>query len=133
MCYTIKGICYLDDTQHFRFTGYATKPTAEELEYPDYDILEKDGSIEYFIPDQIDGRLDGFSRAQSGGRLATVAMTKGCVARCTFCHRWVKSYRNYPIEHVTDFMKHMISTYKVGFFSIADESFGVNAINHRFS
>lgn len=122
-----KGICFLDESGQFCFTGYGTKPTAEEIEWPDYDILEADGSLPYFISDQIDGRLDGHNRVPGRGeRLATVVMTKGCVARCTFCHRWEKGFRSRPADQVVEHIKLLKERYNVGFVDIADENFGAD-------
>lgn len=122
-----KGICFLDENGEFCFTGYGAKPTAEEIEWPDYDILEADGSLPYFISDQIDGRLDGHNRVPGRGeRLATVVMTKGCVARCTFCHRWEKGFRSRPADQVVEHIKLLKESYNVGFVDIADENFGAD-------
>jgi radical SAM superfamily enzyme YgiQ (UPF0313 family) len=51
---------------------------------------------------------------------------KGCVSRCTFCHRWIRGYRSYPLDNVIGAMKELKEAYNVGFFHIGDESFGVD-------
>ncbi len=123
----IKGICYLDENDRFQFTGYGEKPSAEQIQWPDYSILEEDGSLPYFISDDIDNRLDGHSKKiQSGERLATVVMTKGCVARCTFCHRWEKGFRARPVDQVIDHIKLLKQKYNVNYIDIADENFGAD-------
>jgi len=122
-----KGICFLDENDQFCFTGYGAKLSAKDIEWPDYDILEADGSLSHFISDEIDNRLEGHNRKLGKGeRLATVVMTKGCVARCTFCHRWEKGFRAKPVENVVEHIKMLKKKYNVGFVDIADENFGAD-------
>lgn len=121
----IKGICFLDDNGKFEFTGFGRKPDADEIEWPDYEILEADGSLPYFISGQIDDRFDGHDGPiKPGDKLATVVMTKGCVARCTFCHRWEKGFRARPVDQVVEHIKHLKDRYHVRFVDVADENFG---------
>ena len=35
---------------------------------------------------------------------AFVITSKGCVARCTFCHRFEKGYRVMPVQKIIDYM-----------------------------
>lgn len=120
-----KGICFLDQEGKFQFTGYGARPAADEIEWPDYGILEADGSLPYFVSDQIDDRFFGHTRAvNSGEKLATVIMTKGCVARCTFCHRWEKGFRARPVDQVVAHIQHLKDRYNVHFIDVADENFG---------
>lgn len=125
---TIKGICSLDENGNFCFSGYGQRPSAEEIESPDYSILEEDGSLEYFIPEaghrgdaslNATSYFDGVSK-----RLATVVMAKGCVSRCTFCHRFEKGYRARPVEQLAEHMRTLKDKYKIEFIDIADENFG---------
>ena len=125
-----KGLAFLDDGQ-FVFTGYGRKPTAEEIEWPDYSILKNDGSLPYFISEiaSIDGEQDlsvkGYNGpAGNGETMATVVMTKGCVARCTFCHRWEKGFRAKPVPTVLDHVRMLVDQHKARFINVADENFG---------
>ena len=61
-----------------------------------------------------------------GKRDAVIVTTKGCVARCTFCHRFEKGYRMRPFEQVIDHIKHLQEKYNVGFLQLFDENFGSN-------
>jgi radical SAM superfamily enzyme YgiQ (UPF0313 family) len=56
--------------------------------------------------------------------MATVVSAKGCVARCTFCHRWDKGFRQIPPEHVIRRIKYLMDRYNVGFIQFGDENFG---------
>lgn len=120
-----KGLCFLDQDGKFQFTGYGQRPSAEEIEWPDYSILEADGSLSYFVSERIDDRFFGHTRAsQAGEKLATVIMTKGCVARCTFCHRWEKGFRARPVDQIIAHVQQLKDRYNVHFVDVADENFG---------
>ena len=120
-----KGLCFLDEADKFEFTGFGVKPAADEIEWPDYDILEADGSLPYFITDRVDARFAGSTTVvRPGDRVATVTMTKGCVARCTFCHRFEKGFRARPVDQVVDHLKHLQQRYGVRYVDVSDENFG---------
>jgi len=130
---TTKGICFSDARGDFCFTGYGPRPSAEEIESPDYSILEADGSISYFIADaktvlgvqEHQACLTGNSRPlRDGEKIATVLMTKGCVARCTFCHRWERGFRARPADRVIEHVRFLKEHYNVAFINVADENFG---------
>ena len=52
--------------------------------------------------------------------------TKGCVAKCTFCHRWDKGIRFVGVEDIMERIRMLKERYDVGFISFADENFGSN-------
>lgn len=123
----IKGICFLDANDEFCFTGYGAKRAAEEITWPDYGILDADGSLPYFISDRIDEAVYGYEGViEPGKRIATVVMAKGCVARCTFCHRFEKGYRARPADQVIQHVRYLMEHHNVGVITIADENFGSN-------
>lgn len=123
----VKGICFLDNEGKFIFTGYGSRLSADEIDDPDYSILENDGSIETYIPLVTD---DGFLPADRPdvvahpGRAAIVITSKGCIARCTFCHRWEKGYRPVNESKVQRHLEHLIEKYQVQYVSVGDENFG---------
>jgi radical SAM superfamily enzyme YgiQ (UPF0313 family) len=121
-----KGICFLNEKEEFCFTGYGEKPAAEEVELPDYSILEADGSLPYFISDDVAGRFYAYDGVIGEGKIATIVMAKGCVARCTFCHRWEKGFRVLPTDKIIDYVSQLVSRYGVGFIQVADENFGAD-------
>jgi radical SAM superfamily enzyme YgiQ (UPF0313 family) len=124
----IKGITYLHDGEMV-FTGYESPIPAEELFQPDFDILEKYSRVENFITDPF--TRDDFAQDprsyephRAGKKMATVVSAKGCVARCTFCHRWDKGFRQIPAETVIAKIKYLMDRYNVGFIQFGDENFG---------
>ena len=121
----VKGICFLDEAGDFHFTGYGQKLAPDEIEDPDYSILEQDGSISHFISAIVDNQLAGVDKSVGrGGKSATINVTKGCVARCTFCHRWEKGFRTRPVDRVINHVKMLKEKHGVSFIDISDENFG---------
>jgi radical SAM superfamily enzyme YgiQ (UPF0313 family) len=121
----IKGICFLDSQHNFHFTGYGHAPTPEELEYPDFGILEEDGSVWHFVSDKVTAQafIDP-AEVEPGKRIVCVQMHKGCVARCTFCHRFERGFRALPVERTLAHVQHLVEKYNVGYIQVADENFG---------
>jgi len=127
---TIKGICYLEKDGEFFFTGYGEILSSKDIEWPDYSILDADGSLPHFISDNIDERLFGYDGVvEFGKKVAWIVTAKGCVNQCTFCHRWEKGYRVRPSGQVIEHVRYLIKQYNVGCIIIADENFGSD-INH---
>ena len=122
----VKGICFLDKKKDFIFTGFGQKPKAAEIKWPNYGLLEREGSINHFISSNIDARFRGSKKTLLNEycNSATIVINKGCVARCTFCHRWEKGYRSRPVDQVINHIIFLQEKYKVGFLDISDENFG---------
>ena len=126
---SIKGITYLGDGGELVFTGYEDSIPAEELFDPDFEILEKYSRIENYIKDPL--TRDDFAQdprtyepQRKGKKMATVLSAKGCVARCTFCHRWDRGYRHFPPQKIASRIKYLVDRYNVGFIQFGDENFG---------
>ncbi|MFA6355666.1 MAG: radical SAM protein [Candidatus Omnitrophota bacterium] len=128
----IKGIAFLGPDNACKFTGHESLISSEEIQEPDYGLLDRFSGIDQYIFDPMtryDFAYDERSRgpARSGKKAATIFTSKGCVNRCTFCHRWIRGYRVIPVEKVISAMKHLMDKYNVGFFCISDECFGESA------
>ena len=129
--YEIKGIAFLDYEGVCRFTGQEKIIDNDEIEQPDYELLDKFSDIDYYITNPrgkydlvCDARF--YETQRQGKKLATIFTSKGCVNRCAFCHRWIKGYRIIPVEKVMTTFRHLINKYNVGFFRISVECFGEN-------
>lgn len=126
--FKIKGVAFLDSQGTCRFTGYDELISKDEIEEPDYEVLNNFSIISQYIQDPLT-RADFASDPRThevkrqGKMMATIFTSKGCVNTCTFCHRWVKGYRVIPIDKVISTMKSLIDNYNVGFFCISDECF----------
>lgn len=124
----IKGISFLKNGELI-FTGYEAPLPASELPQPNFDILEKYSDITRFIRDPLvnpffahDPRTQQPHR--KGMKESMVMTAKGCVSRCTFCHRWDKGYRPYLVEDIVEQVKYLKEKHNVGFFCLDAENFG---------
>jgi radical SAM superfamily enzyme YgiQ (UPF0313 family) len=134
----VKGLAFLDSKGELVVTPYAEALKAEELYDIDWSILEDLGQMGYFITpasrcaqlgvnDRDDARIMAL---KSGGKTAAILNTcKGCVARCTFCHRWDKGIRYIPVPVLMKRLDRLIEKYDVGFVRMGDENFGTD---HRW-
>lgn len=125
----IRGISFLDRDGTMVFTGFETRIPAEELDDPDFSILEQYSRIENYISDPMtrpDFEQDPRSHQphRRGKKMAQIITAKGCVARCTFCHRWDKGYRALPVQRIVKTIKYLQERYNVGFIQFGDENFG---------
>jgi radical SAM superfamily enzyme YgiQ (UPF0313 family) len=127
----IPGLTFLRPDGVMAFTGYEIRLPPEEVFRPDYDLLEKHSRIENFIFDPV-SRVDLVSDPRysqphrKGIKGVTVLSEKGCVARCTFCHRWDKGFRAIPVDQIIGHIKHMMDRYHVGYVNFGDENFGTD-------
>ena len=126
---TIKGISFLDNNDHMVFTGYDIPISAANFLDPDWTILEQFSRIENYITDPMDRYefaqdMRSYDTHRKGKKMATVVTAKGCVARCTFCHRWDRGYRHWEVDRIVGKMKYLMDRYDVGFFAWGDENFG---------
>lgn len=132
----IKGLMLLDETGNLVNTGYEEALDRSEIYDIDWDDLERSSKIELFVMPGFDSNGKAFPwfkkdpRAYEPHRrnkkVASLPGAKGCVARCTFCHRWDKGIRYIPPELIVKRLEYLIERYNVGFLSIADENFGTD-------
>lgn len=125
----IKGVAFLDADKKCVYTGCQEAMDEEVEVQPDYALLEKYSNIHNYIIDPLN-RFDFSYDSRShqphrlGKKAATLITSKGCVNRCTFCHRWIKGYRIFPVKKIVAAIKELQDKYNVGFFIIEDECFG---------
>lgn len=125
----IKGLSYLRPDAEMEFTGYVTPIPAVDFQIPDWKILEQYSDINLYVQDPMTRRdlaQDPRSHEshRKGKKLATTLTAKGCVARCTFCHRWDRGYRHWEVDRIIENVNYLIDNYNVGFISFGDENFG---------
>lgn len=125
----VMGITFLRADGEMTFTGYETRLPPDEVFRPDYELLEKRSRIQNFLvspltrPEMVgDPRFRQPHR--QGKMVATLVTEKGCVARCTFCHRWDKGYRPIPVDQIVAHVKYLMERYNVGYIMFSDENFG---------
>lgn len=125
----IKGLAYLDKSKKIVLTGQAEQLTADQIDEPDYGMLERFGVSTHYIADPMsrpDFKCDprSYEPHRAGKRMATIFTSKGCINKCTFCHRWIRGYRILPLQKVMESINYLIEKHNVGFFCICDECFG---------
>ena len=125
----IKGVCFLDESSDMVFTGYEVALPADEFLDPDWSILEQYSKIDNFLMDPLEKYefaqdVRSYEPHRLGKKAATVVTAKGCVAKCTFCHRWDRGYRHWSVERIINNIKYLRDQYDVGFIVFGDENFG---------
>ena len=76
---TIKGLSFIDEKDEFCFTGYQDKIPAEDISWPDYSILEKNGSLPYYMlfePEWYSSKGMNTPKEWKGKRDAIICTTK---------------------------------------------------------
>ena len=130
----VKGIAVLNDNNDIEFSGYGHTLSSCHMSFPSFDYLKSglQGNDEavnnYFRPFfkteefLMDNRSFEKNRRQM---VSSIHVSKGCVAKCTFCQRGAKGYTTYKLD---DLEKHLIQlkNYDVGFLMVDDENFGSN-------
>ncbi|OGX44798.1 MAG: hypothetical protein A3G38_01155 [Omnitrophica WOR_2 bacterium RIFCSPLOWO2_12_FULL_51_8] len=132
----IPGLMLLDQSGNLVNTGYEEPLSREEIYDIDWADLEKSSNINTFVFPAFNENGKAFpwfakdERAYQPHRrnktITSLPGAKGCVARCTFCHRWDKGIRYIPPELIAQRLEYLIEKYNVGFISIADENFGTD-------
>ena len=130
----IKGIAILDNvTNEIRFSGYGHKLPSCEMVFPSFNYLKSgllgndDALKNYFRPFYNAEMMVMDDRAFEKGRrpmMASIFLTKGCVAKCTFCQRGSKGYQTYDLKKLEEHLKILRDEYNVGFLLVDDENFG---------
>lgn len=132
----VKGIALINKiTKKIEFSGYGLKLATCEMDFPSFDYLKtgllgNDEALKnYFKPFY---NSEGFimdDRSFEKNRrpmVASILLTKGCVAKCTFCQRGSLGYQVYDLDKLDLHLKNLKENYNVGFLSVDDENFGSN-------
>ena len=130
----VLGLTYLLDEKLIN-TGYQVQVPKDKIYEVNWEELEENSDIEIFFPEatksllaestfSYDPRINEPHR--KGQRLGTLVASKGCVARCTFCHRWDKGIRYVPVPKIMERLAFIIERYNVGFVTFGDENFGTD-------
>jgi radical SAM superfamily enzyme YgiQ (UPF0313 family) len=134
---TIPGIAFLNENGKMVNTGYEKPLPADQIWDVDWNIIEQDNTIDLYFPvvsikeragrniSRDDHRFDAI-KEDSNLRMGVLACAKGCIARCTFCHRWDKGIRHIPVDKIMQRLDYIIDRYNVGIVTMAAESFGAS-------
>ena len=131
----VKGIAILDDDKKLRFSGYGQRLKPHDLNFPSFDYLKTGlggNNVlfnNYFRPFTQNEVFIMDERSFDKGRKPNVAytyLTKGCVAKCTFCQRGSKGYSVYDTTKLDEYLKDLKEKHDVGFIAVNDENWGSN-------
>lgn len=131
----IKGLTYIDENGELQFNGYADRIPSSANPFPDYDILalgliNRPEMLQNYFREGLGSdwfRQDPRSHEKNRRpKFAALWVTKGCVARCTFCQRSTKGYRLFDLKALDEHLTLLAEKYDVGFIQIVDENFGAS-------
>lgn len=132
----IPGLSLLDANGRLVNTLYEEPLDRTEVYDIDWADIEKAGCLNLYIYPIFVGEEcadHGFKRdprAYEPHRRDKTSVTmpgsKGCVARCTFCHRWSKGIRYIPVDMVMDRIRYLVDHHNLGFLVMGDENFGTD-------
>jgi len=123
----IPGLVFFDERGKIVNTGYETPMIREEIYDVDWSDLKD--SLPHYINDTFDdsGKLmkhyfkhdaRTFEGHRKNKKYLEFIIGKGCVARCTFCHRWDKGIRHTPVHILMNRLDELVDKYNVGFIQL---------------
>lgn len=131
----VKGLAFLDHNKEMIITPFQDPIEAEKVYDIDWSLVGTGDKKEFFFPlSEATPLISRFSSSDKrfsephrlGKRMANLPASKGCVARCTFCHRWDKGIRYIPVPIIMERLDFLINEYNVGYISFSDENFGTD-------
>jgi radical SAM superfamily enzyme YgiQ (UPF0313 family) len=134
----IKGLVLLKGNNPY-FTGYEKEDFHNGMRQFNYKLISRFTSLENYIH-KIDGQyfevrlinsdmsdfLNLIYQNNRNKNMATVFASKGCVNKCSFCHRFFKGYRVNVVDEVIDYIENMKKDLNVGMVMFAEENFGTH-------
>jgi len=122
-------------------TGPALQRIPEKMLDVDWDLLPRDNEDTYFLPIDSPSSLRMFFPYSDGHRerlteydkqflaknWGIFLTSKGCVNRCTFCHRFIGGLRILPMNVLFSRLSEMVRRFNLGYIQFGDECFGLNA------
>jgi anaerobic magnesium-protoporphyrin IX monomethyl ester cyclase len=131
----VKGLAFLDQKGDMMITPYQDPVKPENVYDIDWSLLNSPEEVDFFFPRMDYSPITGSFFSQDprsnephrkGKRVATIAASKGCVARCTFCHRFDKGIRYIPTPVLMERIDSLIREQNVGYILFSDENFGTD-------
>lgn len=131
----IAGLSLLDAEGKLVNTGFTMQLPADQLYDIDWDDLESSADMGWYISPAIEhpGKSEHFisdprskDMLLAGKKVGTLLASRGCVARCTFCHRLQKGIRYVPVDILIARIRELKERYDIGFLRFADENFGTD-------
>jgi len=136
----IKGLVLLINNMPY-FTGYENEDLRKGLKQFNYKMMSRFTSLDNYIH-RIDGQYFKIRLGNSDinnflkllypdnlhKNLATVFSSKGCVNRCTFCHRYNKGYSVVDFNELINHIEYLKREHNIGLILFGEENFGSNKV-----
>jgi len=133
----IPGLVTLDNDGKLINTGIERSLTPEETYDIKWEDLEAVSNIDLFLYSPYDKNgvpQDGWLKSDPRAfephrwdkRVCHLPCIKGCVARCTFCHRFDKGIRHMPVDIMMVQVDHLIEKYNLGFIRLGADTVGAD-------
>lgn len=131
----IKGLTYIDHNNQLINNGFGDSIPALEVPFPDYEIFKlglkerTDLLDNYFRNGLLVGEFKTDYRTFETNRnnnVATFWVSKGCVAKCTFCQRSSRKLSRFDLNKLDEHLNMLVKKFNVGFVHILDENFGAD-------
>jgi len=130
----IRGLVYMSGGIPY-FTGYA-ESAGKGLGQMNYDLMSKFTNVERFFPHVTEGPFKNWINKYEVGdfygwlfpgnihkRIASVFASKGCVGRCTFCHRFFRGYVPFAPDLVISHINELAKKRDIGLIQLLGELF----------
>ena len=132
----IRGLVFLADGESY-FTGYAVEK--REVLQINYDIVARFSRLDHYLEPVTGQRFrKSFNKTEMENfwthihpenrhkRICQVSASIGCVAKCTFCHRFYKGYTAADPESIIDYIEEQVRKYDIGTVNFWEENWGSN-------
>lgn len=140
--HSLRGLAFLDGGKLVN-TGYAEQLPAESIYNINWDDLDPTSVNNYFPKikelDISSSYYKYFFSSEipdtdiSNKTIGVMSCSKGCIGRCTFCHRFIFGIRFVPPEIAIARIQELIERFDTGAIAFADECFGAGKKwLHRF-
>jgi len=132
---SVKGLAFLDQKEGMVVTPHQDSLEPEKVYDIEWSLIDSSEEIDFFFHRLADAPLTAVFFSQDprslephrrGKRTASLAASKGCVARCTFCHRFDVGIRYIPIPVLMERLDFLIKERNVGYILFSDENFGTD-------
>ncbi len=128
----IKGIAFRDEKKAMVITPYSAQLDDTAIFEIDWDLADEATGVDRCFPNKFSKHstflfdIRYYDPKRRGKALAHFYASKGCVARCTFCHRFTKGIRYVPVDLLEKRLAAYIKRYNIGFVYFTDENFGTH-------
>ena len=134
----INGLVFLHESKP-HFTGYEKEDYHNGMRQFNYKLISEFTSLDNYIH-RIDGQhfkdrlinsnlndfLNLLYHDNRNKNMTSVFASKGCVNKCSFCHRFFKGYRINVADEVIDYIENIKKDLDVGMVLFAEENFGTH-------